>query len=316
MKFLNIKVFLPLLIIVSLLPIRSSGQTNLTYDEVITLVETLRKQKPAEYAPETTGVMLHDILQGMIDNYRYGAYTANVHYITYRGNRIVRDIYELQEYHGGYTEGLKKRLLQNLTAKRMLLLAETLPDPRERKFLQLLFHTRRSVVPAFITDDGLKSRFGRHGYSVRLAEWRFWVHKHKLITNPTNNLVDVFEEYPPETAATMINIVAQTWFKGSNRIYEDTWTSWASRSLWNAYFQIRQVELAWRSVALKLMSDNRQFLLPSYTKAEFIWSGAPDRVMDLHFTRWTTNDVLTLVRLRDNPYYGTAARKQLQKMGL
>jgi hypothetical protein len=283
---LNITVAAIALIFISE-PSRLIGQT-VSYSQTVTLIGTFDKEK--QYVESTTGPILDLIIQGMIDN--DGVYLA---------------------------EGLKWRLVGNISSTRVKNGAAAAEYPDDGKLLELLFYTGQSV-PAFITDADLRSRVGGikgNGTAIKKSVESFWKNK-----DITTNLIECLEGYPPETAAVLVDVISRTWYSGVAKIYENTDVSWASESLWAIYHDVREVELAKRSVVVKLLAENGYIEIPTVTYAEFIWSQGeygyakwPDIAIDLDPVTWSEADVPDLQRLLGNPYYRSFAQSLLTNMG-
>lgn len=286
-------VFTLVLLIVTCFDCKSQ---SLSYSETITLIEQYTKMK--EHTPETSGPLLHEILQAMIDNYAYVVYTQQI---------VIHHKLELREYYQRSTEGLKMRLVRNLSKRKVDRMALAATDPREGKLLRLLYQTRQSPVRVFITDDRLDSLFGSRGGRIKAVERHFW----KRIDQ---NLIDVLEEYPPETTEILTYIIAQPFFSGIRRPeknYESAWSSWASDSLRHVYFSCRKVELARRSVPVRLLASNGLADVPAVVGAQFIWSGWNTRWMWLDFPWFGPDDISELNHLTNNVYYGELAKKMI-----
>jgi hypothetical protein len=254
------------------------GQTDLSYSGVISLIGTFESQWKNN-APQTDNVMLGNIFQGMI------------------ANNSAED-----------SEGLKKRLVGSLSTAKMKAQGTAVGDTNEAQLLALMYYTEQSVVPAFIEDTTLRGRVGKNGAAILKAQDGFW--KTATITN----CIDALEAYPPETAAGLVKVIATTWYQGAAKIYEDTDTSWASESLWQIYDDIRTVELARHSLAVKLLANEGLVTLPTVTYADFAYSGWPSIPITIPPAVWTGADLADLVRLLGNPYYKLAAQKQLVNM--
>ena len=304
-KIIHTQRFAPPLIIGFALFARAYGQ-NLSYDEVVSMTASYEKQKT--YDTLTSGPQLHSILQGLLDNYQYRVIVSPEN--VYKGHKLIDTIYE--EYYYGYSDGLKVRLLYNVSARKLQSQAAAAVDERDAKFLELLYYTRQSPVPTFMTDRALASDFGYYGVAIYNAEVRFW--KSKAITE---DLMDVIGEYPPAEATNVFYVIAQPFFSGTGypgKPYEDKIRSWASQSLWQVYFLTRQSQIAARSAVVKLLIESGQLQAPRYAPAQFIYSGWETRSLGLPAPEWTDDDIPRLQRLVDNPYYGEAARAQLAIM--
>lgn len=276
-SFLNIKAATILLLFCGL-PCTIFAQANLSYDGVISLISTFESQWKYN-TPEANSVELSNIYKGMIMNNDTGG-----------------------------SEGLKKRLVGSLSTARMKLQCSAVGDTNEGQLLALMYYTRQSPVPAFIEDTGLRSRVGKNGTGILKSEDTFW-------KNPEiADCITALEAYPPQTAAILVQVIAKTWYQGSAKIYEDTYTSWASESLWQIYDDIRTVELARHSAVVKLLANEGLVTLPTVTYADFIYSGWQPIPIDIPPATWTGADLAELVRLLGNPYYKLAAQRQLTNM--
>ncbi|KND49921.1 MAG: hypothetical protein AB197_00215 [Parcubacteria bacterium C7867-002] len=235
-----------------------------------------------EHTPQWSGPMLHYILNGMVDHY------------------------------GESSEGLKFRLVRNISKRKVLKMAAGASDPREGKLLQLLYATRQSPVNHFITDDRLAKLFGTAAGRITTAQTHFW----KRIDQ---DLIDVLEEYPPEVMEILVYVIAQPFYSGirhPDTHYESATTSWASQSLWEVYNSFRRVELARRSLVVRLMAEEGIIEIPDRVGAHFLWSGRPTRWIYFDLPRIDVSDAPGLLRLKDNPYYGELARAKMDRLNI
>jgi hypothetical protein len=250
------------------------------YDRTIGIIHTYTNMR--EHEPEWSGPMLHYILNGMIDHY------------------------------GESSEGLKLRLVRNLSKRKVLKMAAGASDPREGKVLQLLYATRQSPVNHFITDNRLAKLFGTAAGRITTAQTHFW-------NRIDQDLIDVLEEYPLKTGRMLVYVIAQPFFSGirhPDTHYEGAMTSWASDSLWEVYFAFRRVELARRSLPVRLMAEKGIVEIPDHAEAYFRWSGQPTRSVVLNLPRISAADAPGLLRLKDSEYYGTLAREKMTELNI
>lgn len=255
----------------------SRSQTYTSYNQTMATIVSFEKMK--NYGPSTTGPILASILDGMIAN--------NCVY--------------------GYP-GFKSKLL-NVSETKVLKQAVSAIDDCDGEMLALLFYTRQTT-PSWITDKNLQNRVGDHGGNLKKSVVDKW-----SIPELNTGLITVLEEYPPGTAAILVDIISQPYWSNPARTYELTAVSWASESLWQIYYDIRLVELAKRSVVVKLLNDFNYICVPSVTYAEYRYSGWPDKPIYLDPVYWSYNDVTDLIRLLDNPMYCNMARYELHAMG-
>jgi hypothetical protein len=250
------------------------------YDQVLAQIVQFENQKT--YTAATTGPMLNSIISGMIDN----------------------DSVDL-------SEGLKRRLVGTCTGAKILKQAAAAENPADGDLLELLFYTRQNPVPVFITDADLKGMVSGNGVANVIAERAFWKNKN---INQTN-VIRALEGYPPATAIVLVDIVCRTWYRGATQSYQNIDTSWASQSLWQVYYDMREVELAKRSTVVKLLAYEGYVNIPTETDAEFIWSGSPDVVIYLDPVGLSSADIPDLMRLSSSQYYGSMAQEALQSLG-
>ena len=253
------------------------GGTNLTYKQTIDLITQFQNQKI--YNQATTSIMLQQIIDSLVSNYSNQALYA----------------------------GLEKRLVGSSTTARIHAQTTGTTNAGEALFLNLLYYTAQSIVPTNLTTVSLRSAVGKDGSAIIKAEDSFW--KNNLITNS----LGAFEYFAPDTAATLAQITCMTWYKSSNRVYESTTATEAAENLWQIYCDVRLMELAKRSVAVKLLVQEGYLNLPSVTYAH-IGGTTPDIAIDLSFKLWTSNDLVELVRLLGNDIYRPLVQRQLMKM--
>lgn len=276
---------------------RVNSQT-IPYDDEIVLIRTFEKQKT--YTNSVTGPMLEQIVQGLIQNDGLPP-----------GSNPSDGI--------GDSEGLKKRLVGSAGPAKIRAQADAALTPGDGNLLQLLYYTRQSVVPAFLTDAQFRGLVGGkngNGATIKTSIARFWNNQ-----NISNNFIECLESFPAPQAAVLVDVISATWYRGSAGIYENTVTSWASQSCWQIYHDGREVELAKRSVVVKLLANQGYLTLPTVTYAQFIWSQGyygydvwPDIPINWDIVGWTQADIPNLTRLLNNPYYSTAAQAELNTL--
>ena len=276
-KFLNITAIMGLFIGAATGRLMAQEES---YDDVIAQIKKFENQKL--YTVSNTGPMLDSIISGIIQN------------------------------DGGYLcEGLDRRLVGYVSAAKILKQAATAETPSDGNLLELLFYTRQAPVPVFITDVGLKGRVVQNGAAIKRAEAGFWDAKD---INKTN-VIQALEVYPPETAVVLVDIISRPWYQAGGQVYENIDTSWASQSLWDIFYSAREIELAKRSVVVKLLANQGYITLPSVVYADFVYSGWPSIPIYLDSVTWSVADVPALQRLLSNPYYSAAANAELQNLG-
>jgi len=291
---INIIIAVIATLFIGAVPNRLNAQAYLSYDQTIGLIKTFDSGK--HY---TNGLTLDLIIQGMVDN----------------------DLYDYNSpYLSSYlTEGLKKRLIGGKSSEKIKKEAAAAEYPADGQLLELLYYTRQSGPQAFITDDDLRRKIGGKngtGAAIKKSIVKLWKNK-----DITTNLIECLEGYPPETASLLADIIARTYYSDAAGTYENTDTSWASESLWSIYRAARLVELAKRSVVVKLLADNGYLQIPTVAYAEFEWSQGyygydkwPDVPIYLDPVVWTEDDVPGLQRLLGNPDYAVWAAEQLARM--
>jgi len=270
-----------------------------SYAETIELITQLQKEKT--FTNTITGPILDAILQGLIAN--DGAPP---------GANPEDGISD--------SEGLKKRLVGSSSTSRIQKQAAAAMEGGDGRLLELLYYTAQSTVPAFMDDDTLRSQVGGKkgtGAAIKKAIAKFWTNK-----SITTNLIECLEDYPPAQAAVLVDVISATWYRSSAHVYEQTTTSWASQSYWQIYHDGREIELAKRSVVVKLLAGQGYLTLPQQTDAQFIWSQGyygytkwPDIPIYWDPITWSASDVPGLIRLLGNTHYGAAARAELTALG-
>lgn len=277
------------------IPSRGNSQT-ISYDDEILLINTFEKQKVN--TNKVTGPMLDQIVEGLIQNDGLPP-----------GSNPSDGI--------GDSEGLKKRLVGGAGTTKIR--AQAALTPSDGNLLQLLYYTRQSVVPAFITDDQLRGLIGGKngtGAAIKSSMSKFWNNQ-----NISNNFIECLEGFPSAQAAVLVDVISATWYRGSAGVYEKTITSWASQSCWQIYHDGREVELAKRSAVVKLLANQGYLTLPTVTYAQFIWSQGyygydkwPDIPIYWDTVSWSQADIPDLTRLLSNPYYSAAAQVELNAL--
>jgi len=250
------------------------------YDRTIGLIHTYTTMR--EYTTNVSGPILHYIINGMIDHY------------------------------GESSEGLKLRLVRHLSAGKVRKMQVAALEPREGKLLRLLYATRQSPVNYFITENRLAKLFGTAGGRINTAQRHFW-------DRIDQDLIDVLEEYPPKVSEILVSVIAQPFFSGirhPDTRYETAMTSWASDSLWEVYFAFRRVELARRSLPVRLMAEKGMVEIPEHAEAYFRWSGKPSRWFTFNLPRISASDAPALIALKDNQYYGALAREKMTDLNI
>lgn len=205
------------------------------------------------------------------------------------------------------SEWFRRELVGYSSARRIALQARSAEYEYEGDLLRLLYITRQSL-PSFVTDSGLKARVGKKGGPVKDAAQRVW--KGKEI----RDLARCLESYPPEKAARLAQVICQTWYRGAPKNYTDVWPSWASESLSDVYFDIRMVELAKKSIVVKILGAEGILGIPSGTYAHFVWSGRESIYIDLDDVGMCHKDIPELRKLVGHPFYGEFALKYLDML--
>lgn len=223
--------------------------------------------------------------------------------------QLTEIIYNIGRYsHMADSEWFKRELVGYSSARRIALQARSAEYEYEGDLLRLLYITRQSL-PSFVTDSGLKARVGKKGGPVNDAAQRVWR------GNGIRDLARCLESYPPEKAARLAQVICQTWYKGAPKNYVEVWPSWASESLSDVYFDIRMVELAKRSIVVKILGAEGLLGIPSATYAHFVWSGRASVYIPLDDVGICHKDIPDLERLVGHPFYGELARKYLALLG-
>ena len=228
------------------------------------------------YSVATNGLMLDLIIQGFIDN-------AN----------------------DTLSEGLKKRLDAGLTVAKLKQDVSVAADADTGALLDLLYNTRESI-PLFISDKDLLDLVGgKKGTGTMLIKGiiNYW------------NMYESLEDFEPSEATKLVEVVAKPWFNSTLPVYETSDPSWASRSLQKIYTDARTVELAQKSVVVKLLANMGCITIPAYTEADFAYSGWPSIAINLPAVNWSVSDVPELRHLTANSYYGEAAIVELKALG-
>lgn len=87
--------------------------------------------------------------------------------------------------------------------------------------------------------------------------------------------------------------------------------TYASEEAVEILHDLRLIELAQRSVVVKLLVQRNDLALPKSRRVEFRWSKYPTVKITYPSVYWTHEDIFRLKKLLNNDYYGKAARKTL-----
>ncbi len=218
--------------------------------------------------------------------------------------RIIRGL--MDNYYYEKSEGFKRELVGNISPGKIEIMARTARCKQDGDFLRLLYITKQNLPP-FLTYNGLEARVGKKGGPVKSVVKSFW--KNKKI----KDLVGCLEDYPPEDAARLVDIICQPWYKGVQCSYFEVYPSQASESLWDIYFDIRLVELAKRSLIVRLLGAEGMIGIPWATYAYFD-CGRGVTFIPLDKVTICTEDIPELKRLLCNPYYGRLAGEYLEML--
>lgn len=275
-KFFTITALIGLTISVS--P-NSFGQTFESYNETCAHISTLQSLK--FYYPETVTPLVNDILEGLVEDNCVYAYP-----------------------------GLKYRLVGRIGKALIIRQANGTYSLIEGRLFYLLYLSRQVTGPrANLSDKALLNLTKDGGLRLVGSVRRQWAKKPEL---SNDYYTDVLHCYNTNTAVTFVDVIAQPYWVHPARIPELTVPTPASRALWQIYHDIRLVEFARRSVAVKLLNDCGVICIPTVTYAGM-------RPIYLDPVGWSEYDVPGLRRIIDDgwsdPWFCNAARAKLQSLG-
>lgn len=276
---MKIKLIVIATIVIINMSVHSVFGQNISFDQTTAYIRTFESQ--TYYTSTTTGPILSLILMGLVQNNT-----------TILGN--------------------KHDLVANLQEKKFEQQVANANNPVDADTLSLLYYTRQPGLSPSLTEKGLKKAVGADGTAIKAWVARAW-QKNEV----GNSFIDVLEQFNPEINKEMIDLISQPYFSTKkNSIYKNTLVTYASQSLFEIYYNVRKIELAKRSVVVKLLATYGYINIPRTTSAKFRISGAPEIVIILDDVSWDEFDVEGLLYLVEskNPYYGEAALLQLQMM--
>jgi len=181
-------------------------------------------------------------------------------------------------------------------------------DDRDRPLVSLLYHTRQSISHG-MTDAGL-------GWLARETERKREVVQRVVKTLDKPEVIaalSALEDISPKELGNVATCIAATWYDTSGGLpYGAPSTTWAAQSHKRVTEDIRAVELAKRSVVVRLLVQQKDHSLPDKTTAYFQWSRAEPIKIDLSFDLWNEKDLPDLERLAESSeheYYRLSAKK-------
>jgi hypothetical protein len=196
-------------------------------------------------------------------------------------------------------EGMKKGMSRKIAAT-----ANTGAD----RILFLLLYDSLVRVPDNETDESLGFLAGNGGKKIKNDASK------KPRSVPMSQIQDL-ENYPPEEMANILSVVSLPCFSHGPMPYGAYTTTWASESLAYAYFDIREVGFAKRSVMLRLLAEKRIIQIPKSTQVYFEWSGVPSVPITLDpLPTWSKKDIGPLKKLLRNPLYWQMAYDKLNEI--
>ncbi len=261
--------------------LHSAFAQTVSFDQTTTYIRTFENQK--YYSATTTGPILGLILIGLTQN-----------------NTSIL--------------GNKHDLVADLQYKKFCLQVANASNPVDADTLSLLYYTRQVGLSPSLTEKALRKAVGLDGSVIKAWVARSW-EKNEV----GNTFIDVLEQFSPQINKEMIDLISQPYFKTKkDSVYKNTLVTDASESLFEVYYNVRLIELAKRSVVVKLLATYGYINIPRSVSAEFRISHAPNIVILLDDVSWDEYDVEGLIHLVEskNPYYGEAALLQLQMMSL
>ena len=261
-----------------------SANAQDSYDQTIQCIKAF--ERAPTYTPATTGALLTEILYDM-------SYWEPV----------------------PMSEGLKYRLIGNVSRSKFLGQLNGVDDPADGLLMLLMYDTQQGI-PINMRDTALKSKASNNGASIKNIVQRVW--NKPEIANA--QLTQCLEAYDPRTSAALARTICKPFYAPASPTYENTSPYWASQSMFKIHYDMNLVELAKRSVVVKLLRDHGYVNVPTTTYAEFIYSGWPNMTITLGSVTWGQNDIAVLERLcatdTYNSYYGYWAWQQLRNMGV
>ncbi len=259
------------------------AKAQFSYAETVQNIKLFETAK--SYKPANTGPLFISILEGMVEN--NNAYMS---------------------------EGLKLRLVGTVSRSKLNSQLNGVDDPSDGLLLILLYDTKQSV-PLSLTDVQLKIKITGNGSAVKGAMQNMWATKEIA----SAKLVTCLEQYDPWTATSMASIISKPWYSPFSTTYENSQPTWAAQSMFNIHYCAGLVELAKRSVVVKMLRDHGYIYIPTEVDAQFIYSGWPSVPIYLDQVSWGSGDVADLQRLcapqTYNNIYGAWAQQQLTNMG-
>ncbi|HTK33098.1 MAG TPA: hypothetical protein VL335_00930 [Candidatus Paceibacterota bacterium] len=256
----------------------SFGQTLQTYNQTCARINVFESFK--YYFPETATPMISDILAGVVNDNCVYPYPS-----------------------------LKYRLVGRISKGKIIKQANATYDPIEGRLFYLLYISKQVTGPrANLSDKALVNLTKDGGVRLVGSVRRQWAKKLEL-----NNgfYTDTLQDYNTNTAAVLVDVIAQPYWVHPAKIPELTVSTPAGQALWQVYYDIRLVELAKRSVAVKLLNDCGVICIPTVTYAG-------TRPIYLDPVGWSQYDIPGLQRIiADNwsdPWFCNAARAKLQSL--
>jgi len=124
--------------------------------------------------------------------------------------------------------------------------------------------------------------------------------------------IDVLNSVAPETLKECVEAIRDVWlsYKGPGMTFD------AAQDMCNLLEDIRLVELARRSTAVKLLVQEGDIVLPGHTYARFRWSGKPSVKIDIPPVSWNDQDIHNLRKMlrSKHAYYRRTAEKALRNI--
>lgn len=253
------------------------AQNQSTYNQTCALINSFESIKT--YTVQTTTPLLSAILEGVVeDNCVY----------TY--------------------PGLKYRLVGNVSKSKLNKQSLATANWIEGDLLYLLYYSRQNGPSAKVSDKQL-AQLTKDG-GTKIIKWvRNQWNKKEL----NYGIIDTLQDYRPETACVLIDVIAQPYWSNPAKIPELTQPTQASRDLWQIYFDARLVELAKRSVVVRLLAEHGDICIPTVT-----YAGTRPIYLD-PVSGWSAYDIDGLYRILDDPFsdpwYCEMAAAKLHSLG-
>ncbi|MHC4405203.1 MAG: HEAT repeat domain-containing protein [Planctomycetota bacterium] len=205
----------------------------------------------------------------------------------------------------GYRRALHQEKLDEKTFAELLSEVES---PTEKQWLTLLYYTRQAVGTG-VTDAALYHW---------MVDWAFMRGVNSVLDHAAvSEHLSVLNSCAPEKAAKLSGMIAAAQYLDTPKpLGALGMTTWAAGSANGVISAVRRVELARRSVVLRLLVQEGMVTLPETVSANFSWSGVSS--IPIHFPPmvWSEDDVPQLKQFltSEHELHRKAAQKALDSL--